>query len=338
MENSINLSWRKCPDVLWDDKSITPTAERMYVALLDLCTSASNTVKISINATARRIRCCRKSVINAMKCLLEKGLIQKAEKAYVTETNTYIVKMLLPPKKGKAIPEEQPASAKPEATEVKQAKPSKKKYGEHGRVRLTDEEYSSLITDFGQETVAKYIQIVDDYSKEHNRWYSNNAETIRKWIEEDKSKPGKGSSGGYKAGKAKYNFHGKSYRDLIEELPEERRAYYYDKIFPRQLDEVARNHTLDELVDLNKYEELVNQFTDVYVQEDADPEPDTVSETIPEPQPPSDYEMTDEEIAEILDKGVSELIYGNPAHPLFNLMPGELITLAEKWRLYKDST
>ena len=330
-------SFWKFPHELLNEKGVTKTMERIYVALLDMRKTVDEAITISTNHLANKVSCCPKSVINAVKRLIEMGRLQKKEKKSRTEINSFFVISSLPiGKKRKSVPKEQPApSAEPEQIQPKSEKPKKKKYGEHGRVRLTDEEYSSLIADFGQEKVAEYIQKVDDYSKDKNRWYSNNAETIRKWLEEDKNKPNKGKDnwGGYRPqkmepGKTYYNFHGKTYRDLIEELPEEQQAQWYQRIYPSQLDEVA-TMPLDKLADLNKYDDLVNLFEDAPV---PPPKPEPEEEP---PKPPSNYEMTNEEIKEILENWNCKVILENRNHPLFQCTPGDLISLAEKWKAYK---
>lgn len=335
-------SFWKFPHELLNEKGVTKTMERIYIALLDMRKTADEAITISTNHLANKVSCCPKSVINAVKRLIEMGRLQKKEKKSRTEINSFFVISSLPiGKKRKSVPKEQPAlSAEPEQIQPKSEKPKKKKYGEYGRIRLTDEEYSSLIADFGEEKVSEYIQKADDYSKDKNRWYSNNAETIRKWLEEDKNKSSqsKGNWGGYrpqkmKPGKTYYNFHGKTYRDLIEELPEEQRAEYYQKVFKRQLDEVA-TMPLDRLLEINEYEIVANEL-----QENWHPTPESAPEPKPEkesvPPPPSSYEMTNEEIKEILENWNCKVILENKKHPLFQCTPGDLISLAEKWKAYK---
>jgi len=323
-------------------ENMTRTMERIYSILLDMRQTVDGYIIISISHLAKKARCCKKSVCNALKALTAIGIVEKKKKASRTEINSLRLFSPVPLKgKKKSIQPELPApSAEPEQIQPEPEKPKKKKYGNYGRVRLTDEEYSSLIADFGQEKVAEYIQKVDDYSKDKNRWYSNNAETIRKWLEEDKNKSSqsKGNWGGYKPqkmkpGKTYYNFHGKTYRDLIEELPEEQRAKYYQKVFPCQLDEVA-TMPLDRLLEINEYEIVANELQDNWhPAPEPEPKPEPEKEAVP--PPPSSYEMTDEEISTILDKLDCNIIYNKKLHPLFYCSPGELLDLARKWKAYK---
>jgi len=335
-------SFWKFPHELLNEKGVTKTMERIYVALLDMRKTADEAITISTNHLANKVGCCPKSVINAVKRLIEMGRLQKKEKKSRTEINSFFVISSLPiGKKRKSVPKEQPApSAEPEQIQPEPEKPKKKKYGNYGRVRLTDEEYSSLIADFGEEKVSEYIQKADDYSKDKNRWYNNNAQTIRQWLEEDKDKPSKNNArrSSYtptkmRPGKTYYNFHGKTYRDLIEELPEEQRAKYYQKVFPRQLDEVA-TMPLDRLLEINEYEIVANELQDNWhPAPEPEPKPEPEKEAVP--PPPSSYEMTDEEISTLLDKLDLNVIYSKKLHPLFHCSPGELLDLARKWKAYK---
>ncbi|MDE6087468.1 MAG: hypothetical protein K2G25_03695 [Oscillospiraceae bacterium] len=260
---AVGTSWVRSADTLIADKRLTPTAIRVYNALLDMCTEANNIIRISYNQLKKRVFCCEKSIYNALNRLYQCRYIEQMPKAWATEINAFEVFKILPDKKrNKSKSGEQPDSmpeiqSKPRKPRAE--KPKKKKYGKYNRVRLTDEEYNSLVNDFGQEIVEAYIQRADDYSKEHKRYYNNNAETIRKWIEQDRNKPGSAANHKYSIKHAKYNFHDKTYRDLIEELPEEKRAYYYQKVFPKQLDKIAKL-SLDDLVDSNSYMSLGKSY------------------------------------------------------------------------------
>lgn len=60
----------------------------------------------------------------------------------------------------------------------------KEKYGEYGWVRLTPEEYSRMASEFGADTVKKYIQVVDELAQQtgnKNKWKDWNL-TVRKAI------------------------------------------------------------------------------------------------------------------------------------------------------------
>lgn len=337
-------SFLKFPHEILNEETIkenmTRTMERIYSVLLDMRQTVDGYITISINHLAKKTRCCAKSICNALNALSAMGIVQKKEKASRTEINSLRVFSPVPLKgKKKSIQPELPAlPAEPEQIQPEPEKTKKKKYGNYGRVRLTDEEYSSLIADFGEEKVSEYIQKADDYSKDKNRWYNNNAQTIRQWLEEDKDKPSKNNArrSSYtptkmRPGKTYYNFHGKTYRDLIEELPEEQRAKYYQKVFPRQLDEVA-TMPLDRLLEINEYEIVANELQDNWCPA-PEPEPEPEKEVVP--PPPSSYEMTDEEISTILDKLDCNIIYNKKLHPLFYCPPGELLDLARKWKAYK---
>ena len=221
-------SWGRSSFELMRTKGMTRTAEEIYTVLLDRCTKANSTIKISTSELARITGRCLKSIINAVKRLIQLKLINKAPKQQRTETNSFIVvKVLDDKKKDRSVTAEQPAPIS-ESVQIQPEpeKPKKKKYGNHGRIRLTDEEYSSLIADFGEEKVSEYIQKADDYSKDKNRWYNNNAQTIRQWLEEDKNKPSPSNDNwyGYKTQKMRarkaYMMNDDVKRQEMEEIDE----------------------------------------------------------------------------------------------------------------------
>lgn len=297
-----DLSWRRMPNIIITDKRLTPTARTIYTVLLDLCTKANNIIRKSTSEFARIVGCCKRSVVNSLKCLAQAGYIQKAEKAYKTEINSLIIKVILPPKKNdKSVPAEQSINMQSEQPKVRQSnKKEKKKYGEYGRVKLTDEEFNSLVNDFGQKVVDKYIQIADDYSKEHNRWYGNNAETIRKWIEEDRNQPNH-----------RHNY-GKNKKRKNNTLTEEKLAGYM---------------------------QLVNRFSED--EDDAAPPSEPIQKSDSESEElelTSEYEMTDKEITQILDHWNYDIIYKDRLHPLWQRVPGELIDLAKKQRKQRSNS
>ena len=297
-------SWNRCSRQMRRNKHITKTAENLHMTLLDRVTNETNIVKMSARELARELNCCLKSVFNAIQRLIGLGFIEKLDKDYPTEVNCFIVKEILPPKKrNKSVERAQFETFQPERKTVKQvnkpSEPAKKKYGENGRVRLTDEEYSNLVSDFGQEIVEDYIKRVDNYSVKHNRWYKNNAETIRNWIEKDRETPRFKNKQKKKAKKNKFTEEElQGYLALVERLEE-------------NLDE-------DESVkDLEQSDTNKNQCEEV--------EP---------PVHPTGYELTDEEIKAI-ENSHFEMILNNSLHPLYYCTPGELMVLAEKWKKYK---
>ena len=60
----------------------------------------------------------------------------------------------------------------------------RKKFGEYGWIRLNDEEYNRLITEYGEETTSRYIGVVDELAQQtgnKNKWKDWNL-TVRKAI------------------------------------------------------------------------------------------------------------------------------------------------------------
>ena len=70
------------------------------------------------------------------------------------------------------------------------SKPARKKYGEYKHVKLTDEQHSKLIGEFGEEKTAEYIRRVDEYCQQCGKRYSDYNLTIRNWIRKDGEKNG----------------------------------------------------------------------------------------------------------------------------------------------------
>lgn len=63
--------------------------------------------------------------------------------------------------------------------------PVKKKYGNFQHIALTDEQYKKLLSDYGQATIEKYIQAIDDWVQLKGKGYKDYNLAIRKWIAKD---------------------------------------------------------------------------------------------------------------------------------------------------------
>ena len=66
--------------------------------------------------------------------------------------------------------------------EHKKPVPTKKKYGEFQKVTLTDEEYTKLINEYGEETARKAIEFLDSYIAEKGYKSKSNYLAIRRWV------------------------------------------------------------------------------------------------------------------------------------------------------------
>ena len=62
---------------------------------------------------------------------------------------------------------------------IESSKPQKHKHGEYKHVLLTNDEYSRLISDYGEETTEIYIQKVDDYCQLKGKSYKDYNLAIR---------------------------------------------------------------------------------------------------------------------------------------------------------------
>ena len=63
----------------------------------------------------------------------------------------------------------------------------KKKYGEYGRILLTQEQYDKLVKEFGEEKLNKQIELLDEYIESNNNKnkYTNFNLVIRKSFREN---------------------------------------------------------------------------------------------------------------------------------------------------------
>ncbi|MDE5769640.1 MAG: hypothetical protein K2H82_09670, partial [Oscillospiraceae bacterium] len=328
-------SWVRSATTLKSDRKLTPTARDIYDVLLDMCTEANNIIRISLNSLKRKAFCCRKSVTNALNRLEKCGYINKLPKAWETETNTFFVFKILPDKKRRSSAkaaeqfENNLEIQMPETLEIRRTKPekvkksqkkkpeqsNKKRYGKYSLVALTDKEYNELMKDFGQATVQKYIQIADDYSKKYNKKYPypNNAEFIRNMIETDRKLGTLPKN--YNPWRTKsYNYHSKN-----NTMPKEELESYL------RLGMRFEEPTEEELKKIND---------EIAKLPEIKPEAAPLSEPIPESEPwipvTAKYEMTEEEVDQILNNWNYDIILKNPLHPLYNLVPGELYDLAMK--------
>ena len=68
-----------------------------------------------------------------------------------------------------------------EAPPVKKA-PQKHKYGEHGKVLLTDEEFERLKADYGEEKAQAAIEFFDNIIEEKGYKYKSHNLAMRRWV------------------------------------------------------------------------------------------------------------------------------------------------------------
>jgi hypothetical protein len=68
------------------------------------------------------------------------------------------------------------------------------KFGEYNHVKLTKEQYSKLITDFGENKISEYIRKVDEYCQIKGKSYKDYALTIRSWIRKDEPNADRGNN------------------------------------------------------------------------------------------------------------------------------------------------
>lgn len=76
------------------------------------------------------------------------------------------------------------------ADDAADSKPKRHKHGEFKHVLLTDDEYSRLISDYGEDVTHKYIKKVDEYCEQSGKTYKNYNLAIRNtFMSRDNVKP-----------------------------------------------------------------------------------------------------------------------------------------------------
>ena len=76
-----------------------------------------------------------------------------------------------------------------------------KPHGRYGNVLLTDNQYSDLTKEYGENNVRDYIQRVDSHVQSTGKAYADYDATIRKWLEQD----------GVKKSDSEYDFENDKY-------------------------------------------------------------------------------------------------------------------------------
>ena len=75
---------------------------------------------------------------------------------------------------------------KPNSTKDIKPKLSYKLYGEYKHIRLTDEQYATLIAEYGEDKIKEMIQRCDEYCQQNGKTYKDYSLTIRNWIRREK--------------------------------------------------------------------------------------------------------------------------------------------------------
>lgn len=83
----------------------------------------------------------------------------------------------------------------------KTQKPAFHLYGEYKHIRLTNEQYSKLIEEYGEKMTAEYIKRCDEYCQQYGKSYKDYNLTLRNWIRKDSEKNGQAKQHDEFAGK-----------------------------------------------------------------------------------------------------------------------------------------
>lgn len=147
--------------------------------------------------------------------------------------------------------------------EILDVKKRKEVYGAFGHVQLSTSEYQGLMQDYGETTVTKYIKRLDDYLEIHpEKHYSAHHQVLRNWIEdgiENEKQKTKRSSAIPRG--AKYWYGGKTYGELIADLPNHEQKEYLSFLKESDLHQVATEpleNFLQTIKEKNEYMSLMD--------------------------------------------------------------------------------
>jgi len=147
--------------------------------------------------------------------------------------------------------------------EILDVKKRKEVYGAFGHVQLSTTEYQGLMQDYGETTVTKYIKRLDDYLEIHpEKHYSAHHQVLRNWIEDgiEKEKQKTKRSSAIPRG-AKYWYGGKTYGELIADLPNHEQKEYLSFLKESDLHQVATEpleNFLQTIKEKNEYMSLMD--------------------------------------------------------------------------------
>lgn len=68
---------------------------------------------------------------------------------------------------------------------IKESETDKRTYGRYGMVKLTNEQYNAIVTDYGRDSVMKYISRMDVWMKSKNVSFEDCECELRLWMERD---------------------------------------------------------------------------------------------------------------------------------------------------------
>lgn len=80
--------------------------------------------------------------------------------------------------------------SEPNSSAPTQSKPTFHKHGEYKHIKLTDEQHSKLILDYGEQKTSEYIKRCDEYVQQTGKSYKDYYLTIRNWIRKDNGENG----------------------------------------------------------------------------------------------------------------------------------------------------
>lgn len=110
------------------------------------------------------------------------------------------------PKKERTCKPQKKPKETPNVNENGNVNDNKHIYGAYHHVRLTDEEYNRLLTEYGQIVLDDYIRRLDEYIQQTGKKYKDHNLTIRNWIRKESEKNGSCTNAEQTAEYAKIGF------------------------------------------------------------------------------------------------------------------------------------
>ena len=176
-----------------------PEADRLsvYEAIFEY---SLNNAEIQLSGTPAAVFTLLKPILDKSKRKAEsgrKGGKQTTSKQVANDKQTKSKPQAIKDKginikdKGQGIEDKEESDTLPPAADPppspKKEKPSFHTYGEYEHVRLTDEQYNRLVSDFGETITADYIKRCDEYIQQTGKKYKDHSLTIRNWIGKDRA-------------------------------------------------------------------------------------------------------------------------------------------------------
>lgn len=176
MKNSIqDLGFLRFPCSMMYDPELSLTDAVVYAILLDRCTESLECVISQEDVTASSGgHISKMTFYRCLKRLEQCGYIERTRTG---KENSYKLADVIGLKRRQRV-----------ITQSRREEPEKEAHGTHQHVLLDADQYSRLVSDFGEDKAQEYVQRCDDYCQRTGKRYADYDAVLRKWIAEDRQK------------------------------------------------------------------------------------------------------------------------------------------------------